>query len=419
MNRRNFLAALGFTAAGGTTVIGTGAFTSVRAERQLDIRVAGDRSAFLALEPTAGPNGSYASTTGDDLLALDLSGTTAGGEGLGTDSVYRFDDVFRLSNQGTQPVYVWVTLSGRSGNLSLNGSDPDVYFYPNGDPTDRLRDGPDDVLYLGVGGSATVGVYVDTTGVAAGQTLELTATIHADAQAPTDGGGSGEVVGGGGGSIPGPTTGLVGYWPLDAVGNGRATDWVAGNDGTTNGGVSVATGRVGGAARFDGQDDYVRIPDAPTLDRTQALTLAAWVYAAGGQDDYARILSRERSGVGNRQYNLGFDSAGNDPRTVVDTTSQDGVTVSGSVPTAGMRDSWHHVALTFDAADAAQLYVDGTPVAETVVSAPLVSRDSPVAIGAPAHLPGKDHFAGRIDDVRIYDRALSSAEVGHLYRKTD
>jgi hypothetical protein len=53
------------------------------------------------------------------------------------------------------------------------------------------------------------------------------------------------------------------------------------------------------------------------------------------------------------------------------------------------------------------------------VSSSLVSRASPVHFGAPAHLPGKDWFAGLIDDVRIYDRVLSPAEVSDLYAATD
>lgn len=420
MNRRTLLAALGFAAAGGSTAVGTGAFTSVSADRQVSVRVADDRRAFLGLEPTDGPNGAYARRTADGLLEVDFSDTAAGGEGLGTDSVYRFDDVFRVTNRGTQPVYVWATLDG-SGDLSTDGPDPDVYFYPNGDATDRLRDGTDEVLYLGVGGSATVGVHVDTTGLAAGQTFELAATIHANAEAPGgsgsgSGSGSGDVVDGGGRPIPGPSDGLVGYWPLDAVGDGKAVDRVAGNDGTTNGGVAATSGTVDGAAQFDGRDDYVLIPDTPALDLTEAVTLAAWVMAAPDQDDYARIISRERSGVGNRQYNLGIDRAGADPRTIVDTVSNDGVAVAGTAPVAD--GTWHHLAMTFDAGGDVRLYVDGTRQDLTAVDAPLVSRSSPVAIGAPAHRPGKDYFRGLADDVRIYDRALTGREVTRLYDAT-
>jgi hypothetical protein len=174
---------------------------------------------------------------------------------------------------------------------------------------------------------------------------------------------------------------------------------------------------VDGAASFDGIDDYVNVPDDPSLDLTESLTLAAWVKPSSNQDDYARIISREQSGVGNRQYNLGVDANATDPRTVVDTVDQNTVEVSAMVPFTD--NEWHHAIMTFDASDAIRLHINGkSEVESTSVSSSLVSRDSTVKFGAPAHLPGKDFFTGRIDDVRIYNRALSAGEVQDLYDAT-
>jgi hypothetical protein len=64
----------------------------------------------------------------------------------------------------------------------------------------------------------------------------------------------------------------------------------------------------GQALDFDGNDDYVTIADTPDLDITQELTLACWVKINASQSGYGRIISREKSGVWNRQYNLGLDS---------------------------------------------------------------------------------------------------------------
>jgi predicted ribosomally synthesized peptide with SipW-like signal peptide len=214
-----------------------------------------------------------------------------------------------------------------------------------------------------------------------------------------------------------PRSGLVGHYPLDSVGDGVADD-ISGNDndGTVQGGVSPVAGQVGDAGSFDGVDDHVTVPDDPSLDLTDAVTLAAWVKPSSSQDDYARIISREQGGVGNRQYNLGIDSTASDPRTVVDTVGPNTVEVSAMVSFTD--DEWHHAAMAFDASDALRLYVDGTEEDSTPVSSPLVSRASTVKFGAPAHLPGKDRFAGRIDDVRIYDRALSDSEMTALYDAT-
>lgn len=91
MKRRTFIAGVGSFTAASTAAVGTGAFTSVSADRSLTVETAGDENAFLAMEPTSRPNSEYATLTTNDVLALDFTETDAGGEGLGTDSIYEFD----------------------------------------------------------------------------------------------------------------------------------------------------------------------------------------------------------------------------------------------------------------------------------------------------------------------------------------
>jgi hypothetical protein len=132
MRRRRLLIGLG-SGAGVAGLIGSGAFTSVSANRDVTIDVADDSNAFLGLEPANTPNGNaFASTTNDGELALDFSSTSNGGSGLGTDSEYDFDDVFRITNQGTQTVYVWSAFSGSSGNLDVGDASTAVWLYPDG-----------------------------------------------------------------------------------------------------------------------------------------------------------------------------------------------------------------------------------------------------------------------------------------------
>jgi hypothetical protein len=77
--------------------------------------------------------------------------------------------------------------------------------------------------------------------------------------------------------ILGLADGLLSYWPLDSIGDDTAEDIVGGNNGTPQNGVSLTGGHVNDSADFDGIDDYVNVPDDPSLDLTDALTLAAWV----------------------------------------------------------------------------------------------------------------------------------------------
>lgn len=121
MKRRNLLSALGALAAGGAVATGTGAFTATTADRQFSVSVAGDSNAFLGLSPTSGPNGAYADGADDGELELDftednenIGSGIAGGNGINSNSITHFDDVFEVQNQGTQEVIVSVTRSASS-----------------------------------------------------------------------------------------------------------------------------------------------------------------------------------------------------------------------------------------------------------------------------------------------------------------
>jgi hypothetical protein len=414
MNRRKLLAALGLLNGGGAVVSGTDAFTSASADRDVSVQVAPDADAYLGLEVSGGPNGHFAQQTGDQ-LALDFDSdnpTATGGQGVGTDSIYKFDDVFRITNQGTQPVYVWATFSGASENFTLDGSDTDIYLYPNGDSDDRLRDS-DDVLYLGVGQSAEIGVFVDTTGVTTDQ--NLTMTVNADTENPA----SGAVVGGGGSPL-GPVNGLVSYWPLDSIADGTAEDVVGNNDGTVQGTVSSATGQISQAASFDGRTDFV---ETPSVQIDGSLTVAAWVKRDAVGSDYAAV-STQGDGLTTRKSRnwwLGANGDGGVHWSIFDQngTNRNVDTPSGTLPTG----KFVHIAGVYDKASGdLRVFVNGTIEKQRSFSplfTPKTSND-PGAIGAES--VGTDRrirfFEGVIDDVRIYDRALSSPEVTTLYNAT-
>jgi len=112
MNRRTFAVSLGALVGGGAAV-GTGAFSSVTAERDFDVVVSGDAGAYLGLQSHPGPNGAYADTTPQDTLAVDLTDSNSnigtaisGGEGVNANALSTFFNVFRITNQGTQAIDV-------------------------------------------------------------------------------------------------------------------------------------------------------------------------------------------------------------------------------------------------------------------------------------------------------------------------
>jgi hypothetical protein len=403
MKRRRLLLGAGtLLGAGGT--LGSGAFTSVSADRSVSVEVADDADALLTMEPSSGPNGEYATADGGT-IALEFADTDAGGSGVGTDSVYQFDDVFRITNRGTQPVYVWATFAGASGNFTPDGSDTDIYLYPNGDSDDRLRDSDDDVLYLGVGQSAGIGVYIDSTDVTEDQSLTM--TVNADAENPA----SGAVVGGGGTAILGPTNGLVSYWSLDEVGDGTAVDTVGPGTGSIEGGgVTTDKGRVGAAAKFDPTDGYIQADRVPAV--TAPFSLSVWLNAAGfDQTKYPLAVSKWQRAQ-NRDYLIGYNGPEGKLYTQFN-KEPDGnkTTLFGPRPST---DTWYHCVLTYAEDTIGRFYVNGSE--RDSAKGAFNDTSSKFVIGSKNG--GGNPWHGRVDDVRIYDRALSPAEVTTLYQQT-
>ncbi len=116
MERRKFVLSVGALAAGGSLTLGTGAFSSVEAERDVAVNVADDASAYLGIQPGDGPNGNYVDTTDSDALAINLTGDNdniddglAGGKGLNANAITGIADIFEVQNQGTQEIELQVT----------------------------------------------------------------------------------------------------------------------------------------------------------------------------------------------------------------------------------------------------------------------------------------------------------------------
>jgi len=155
---------------------GTGAFSSITAERSAEVSVAEDANAYLAMEPAANsPNGEggYASQTSSGELALDFTGDYAadnGGGGVNANAVTDVDRVFNITNQGTQPVAVWVEDGGVS----------EVMFYQDADGT-TIEDSSN-AATVAPGETVQVSVEFDTTSLnaSAGQIMD-SVTVNANA----------------------------------------------------------------------------------------------------------------------------------------------------------------------------------------------------------------------------------------------
>jgi hypothetical protein len=102
---------IGVLSGGSAVVTGTGAFTSVEAERDVTIETADDSNALLAIDDTGNANAEYVTESGGE-LGIDITGSNAtsnGGQGVNTDAVTVIGDLFEVQNQGTQTSDVEIT----------------------------------------------------------------------------------------------------------------------------------------------------------------------------------------------------------------------------------------------------------------------------------------------------------------------
>jgi streptogramin lyase len=160
-------------------------------------------------------------------------------------------------------------------------------------------------------------------------------------------------------------------------------------------------GRFGGALEFDGTDDTMTIPDSSTLDLAEGFTLEAWVrpWTSSGFGD---IFAKEASESPFYSYLFYAYAEGEGPRGIAG--AETWTSSSAALPT----NAWRYVAFTSDGSET-HVYVNGELKASGGAT-PLPATDGPLQIGGNA-IWG-DHFYGRIDEVRLYDRPLTGAEIG-------
>jgi len=196
---------------------------------------------------------------------------------------------------------------------------------------------------------------------------------------------------------------LVGYWPLDDPSTAPDVS-STGNDGSVNGDPGSALGIFGSTSySLDGNDDYVLIPDSESIDMSDedTVTVSAWVRPESRPGTWNPIFQHSDQG-----YNLQFEDRA-PAFTIYDggwTTAKDAQYPDGQ---------WYHIAGVFDGDDT-RIYVDGQP--GPVVDGADEVESGGMAAGLGANLDASGRYLdGQVDEVRVYDRALSDGEVFDLY----
>lgn len=204
--------------------------------------------------------------------------------------------------------------------------------------------------------------------------------------------------------------GIVAYYPF----NGNANDESGnGHNGTVNGATLTQDrdGNPNSAYHFDGATSgiYCNVGNEMSLSY---VTLAAWINIEGSGTENPRIVAVNQNGTSSGYYALLMAGTAS-PRSLSFQAQPD---LYYSSSTLSDNNGWHHVALTYDGSHVT-FYVDG--VADPALSAnhsSLASFTNAVLnIGYSDN--GLDRFNGDIDEVRIYNRALSANEILALYNQ--
>jgi len=312
---------------------------------------------------------------------------------------------------GATPVINYGCVQGWSGDLGGTGNVGDDPNFTDLDGPDNIIGTADDNLRLQPGSFCIDAG--DNTAMPSGVTTDLDGNPRFidDPYKADTGNGTPPIVDMGAYEFPLlPPDGLVSWWP----GNGDALDIIGGNHGTLMNGAAFAPGKVGQAFSFDGENDYVEIPyDAGSSFNLSSFTLQAWVkFTQDGS--VGRIIARP-SGGSPTSYFAMTNSAGK----LAGGVQGEGQSYSASVSTGVYTfadDNWHMCSFVRDVqANEISIYVDGASAWSYPDSSPGDMEHNYKGITIGSYDGSRDFFEGLIDEVTMYNRALTADEIEAIF----
>ncbi|MBW7992399.1 MAG: LamG domain-containing protein [Planctomycetes bacterium] len=220
------------------------------------------------------------------------------------------------------------------------------------------------------------------------------------------------------GLVSSVSAGLVAHWQFDEGSGTTAVD-SSGNshDGTLLGDPEWVAGMIGnGALSFDGSDGLVDVGHDESLSITDELTITVWV-KAGDLSNYYFLVCKQPSGTAGDNYpgNYEFRIQANSGILEFGHQEAEGEQYTFyTSDTSITADQWYHVAVVVTKGELVEFYIDGVSAgsAEQLTNFGVLN-DEPVRIGG--RKDGYSFFNGILDDVRLYDRALSAVQIQKMY----
>lgn len=211
---------------------------------------------------------------------------------------------------------------------------------------------------------------------------------------------------------PGPSTGLMGYWKFDE-GSGTTAGDSSGNlnSATLVNGTTWTSGKVNSALSFDGVTNYAQVTDSPSIDLGSQGTIVAWI-KRGSTGAWGSIVSKGTANSNSSQnYAMEFNTANQLEMKIGNGSSANVLATPALTDTA----NFHQVAFVWNGAQLVS-YLDGVQNGTGTQTLTPTSNGAVLLIGqySPSG-SNQDPYRGVVDEVRIYNRPLSSQEILDLY----
>ena len=206
--------------------------------------------------------------------------------------------------------------------------------------------------------------------------------------------------------VTGTGNGLLAAYGFEEISGATVTDASGqGNHGTISNAVRTTSGHSGKALQFNGTNAWVTVNDSASLDLSTGMTLESWVYPQSLGSGGKTVITKENSATA-EVYSLYAKEDTTLPISYIAAGSYSSISGSNPLPV----NQWTHLVATYNG-QYQRLYVNGKEIANSKQNGLIQQSTGVLRIGGNSFWG--EYFQGYIDEVRIYNRALTSAEVNY------